>query len=177
MIMGSPQLERRRVARTAPTRKCSSAIVFGVALLVSCTPNPFPDDGRVPADTTVELQRGVCYGKCPVYTLTVKADGTVNFIGGEFTETLGEAEGRISEDQVRALIREFENADYFALNGDYTTEDCATDHPTVWTALTINGETKGIQHNSGCDSPAQLSVLEDRIDEIVGSQIWVGDGR
>ena len=157
-------------------RKYLAGIAFGVLIAASCAPNAFPADGRIPEDTAVTLQRSVCYGECPAYMLTVKADGTVNFVGRQFTETVGEAEGRIGEEQMRELVQAFESADFFALDDHYTTDDCSTDNPTVLTSLTINGESKEIEHDTGCGAPAQLGVLENRIDEIVGSQRWIGDG-
>jgi hypothetical protein len=122
----------------------------------------------------VKLSRSACYGTCPVYGLTVKADGTVNFDGTQYTETIGQADGRIDEDKLKLLLREFQTAKFFELDDEYTSDDCATDHPTVSTGLTINGETKEIKHDTGCDAPQELSTLEQRIDDVVGSERWVG---
>jgi hypothetical protein len=143
-------------------------------VVTSCAPNPFPKDGSIPADMVVHLSRGVCYGTCPIYGLTVKADGTVNFDGKEYTKTIGQADGHIDEGKLKALIQEFKAADYFDLDDDYTSGDCATDHPTVSTALTINGVSKEIKHDTGCEAPEGLVTLEQRIDELVGSEKWVG---
>ena len=40
--------------------------------------------------------------------------------------------------------------------------------------MTINGETKEIDHDTGCDAPQELITLEQRIDDVVGSERWVG---
>jgi hypothetical protein len=121
-----------------------------------------------------KLSRGACYGTCPIYTLTVKADGTVNFDGTKYTETIGRADGRIDDEKLKALLQEFKTADFFGLDDDYTSGDCSTDQPTVSTALTINGETKEIKHDTGCEAPGELDTLEQRIDDVVGSAKWVG---
>jgi len=156
-------------------RKVALASVIGVLVVTSCgSPSPFPQDGSIPADMVVQLSRSACYGTCPVYGLTVKADGSVSFDGTEYTETIGPANGRIDEDTLKALLQEFKTAKFFELDDEYTSDDCATDHPTVSTALTINGETKEIDHDTGCDAPQELVTLEQRIDEVVGSERWVG---
>lgn len=136
---------------------------------------PFPEDGSIPTDMNVRLSRSACYGTCPVYTLTVVADGTVKFNGKEFTETIGRAQGRVDEEQLKALLQEFKVANFFDLDDEYTSGSCKTDHPTVSTTLTINGADKTIEHDKGCDAPDELSALERRIDDIVGSDRWVGE--
>ena len=155
-------------------RKVALASLIGVLVVTSCGPSPFPKDGSIPAAMVVKLSRSACYGTCPVYGLTVEADGTVNFDGTQYTETIGQADGRIDEDKLKLLLREFQTAKFFELDDEYTSDDCATDHPTVSTGLTINGETKEIKHDTGCDAPQELSTLEQRIDDVVGSERWVG---
>ncbi len=135
----------------------------------------FPVDNSIPEDLIIRLKRTVCYGTCPAYMLTVKADGKVNFFGQDFTETKGQAEGEISKENLKELIAEFKKVDFFALDDNYTSEDCATDNPTVSTTLFMNDKVKKIEHDLGCKAPQELTDLEDKIDEIVGTKKWIGD--
>ncbi len=135
----------------------------------------FPTDGSIPEDLIIRLKRTVCYGTCPAYMLTVKADGKVNFFGQDHTETKGQAEGEISKDKLKQLIEAFKQAKFFELKDDYITENCATDNPTVRTTLFINDKVKKIEHDLGCKAPQELTDLEDKIDEIVGTKRWVGE--
>ena len=135
---------------------------------------------EIPGDLLITLERTACYGRCPIYKLTIKADGSVLFDGERFTKTIGKAEGKISEDKVKKLIKEFENADYFALDGEY---DCyqMTDNPSAFTSIQINGKNKKIKHYQGCESGSDefekelsnLTELENKIDEIIGTQKWI----
>jgi hypothetical protein len=154
------------------------ATVLVALSIASCgTPDPFPTDNRIPDDLNVRLSRTQCYGTCPAYTVTVKADGAVSFVGQKFTKTEGQAEGQIDQVKLRQLIQEFKNANFFALEDSYTERsvgDCSTDGPTFTTALTINGTSKEVQHYTGCEAPDELDALEDKIDEIVGTERWVG---
>lgn len=160
-------------------------LLFGMIFLVACgdavlksstpTPNPFPTDGSIPEDLIIRINRTPCFGTCPVYRMTVKADGNVKFFGRDHTEIKGETEGEISKEKIKELIEEFKKANFFALQDKYTTEDCATDNPSVNTTLFINGQVKKIEHHAGCKAPPELSVLENKIDEIVGTQKWIGE--
>lgn len=175
-------------------QKLATSITFlSLLLFVSCdnlvsktdSPKPsatvekqtevFPNDESIPEDLIIRLKRTVCYGKCPAYMLTVKADGKVNFFGQDFTETKGQAESEISTDKIKRLIEAFEQAKFFELKDDYISENCATDNPTVRTTLFINDKIKKIEHDLGCKAPQELTDLEDKIDEIVGTKKWIGE--
>src|SRR5207253_387703 len=62
---------------------------------------------------------------------------------------------KISQEQLRQLISEFEKADYFSLRDSYIkNEDCprgiSTDMPSAYTSIQINGRRKAISHYYGC---------------------------
>src|SRR5215510_11697948 len=38
----------------------------------------------IPPDTLITLEHTECYGECPSYELTIRADGTVVFVGRRF---------------------------------------------------------------------------------------------
>ena len=141
-----------------------------VVMVVSCAKTPTPDDI---SDVVITLERGPCFGACPVYKLTIYGDGRVfyegiRFVGGEGTQTAS-----ISEDKVRQLITEFQKIDYFSLDNEYTHIN-ATDMPTATTSITITGQTKTVVHYHGdFSTPEELTTLEDRIDEIVSTDRWV----
>jgi hypothetical protein len=150
------------VNQTSPPKKPKPAVVF-------------PTDDKIPEDLIIRLQRTVCYGTCPSYLLTVKADGKVSFFGQDKTKTKGQAGGEISEENIKKLIAEFKQADFFSLDDSYTSKNCATDNPTVRTTLFINGKVKKIEHDMGCEAPKELTALEDKIDKIVGTEKWIGE--
>jgi len=132
-------------------------------------------------DDTIMLERSVCFGTCPAYKLTIKNDGSVTFEGHQFTKTKGTATGKISANDFRKLVTEFEKIDYFSLLDAYTpgTKLCpqaATDMPSAETSLRLNGKTKSVSHYYGCGNSgalAKLTELENKIDEVAGSQKWI----
>jgi hypothetical protein len=121
----------------------------------------------------ITLERTECYGFCPVYTLTIRGDGTVIYDGKDHVQTLGELETTIDKGKVEKLVEKFEAFDYFSLNNEYT-ERTITDAPTVTTSITIDGKYKSIKHYHGdFNAPEELKELEDYIDEIVNSSQWI----
>jgi hypothetical protein len=121
----------------------------------------------------ITLERTACFGTCPVYSLTIRGEGTVVYEGKDHVEIKGKVETTITQDQIDELISEFEKVDYFALEGSYTARTI-TDAPTVITSISIDGKTKTIEHYHGdFSAPEKLRELEDRIDEIVDSDQWI----
>lgn len=141
-----------------------------------------PDGAPIPSDTLIYLERYGCYGYCPVYSLTIHADGSVIYQGEKDVQTIGEVRGAISEAELRRLVNTFGEARFFSLQDDYVgpnDEDCkqfAYDLPGLYIALTFNGTTKQIHHNLGCwgfRGEAELTALEELIDEVVDAEQWV----
>ena len=140
---------------------------------------------KIPDDLLITLERTNCYGTCPAYKLSVKFDGTVSFEGLNFTARKGKVEDKLSADKVNQLVKSFENADYFNLNGKYDTQNCYqwTDNPSATTSIQMNGETKSISHYQGCKEGrddfkkelSKLTELENKIDEIVETKRWIGE--
>lgn len=154
-----------------------------------------PARPEVPADTLMTLQRTGCYGLCPSYTLTITDDGTVVFNAtsywvGEGKDLRHKESGvlisKVSQEQIRELIAEFEKANYFSLQDTYTdAHGCpggiVTDSPSAYTSIQINGRSKAVSHYHGCMDqrdgfkvyPPELTELENRIDEIVNTSQWM----
>jgi len=121
----------------------------------------------------ISLTRTNCYGKCPVYKVTVYGTGNVEFEGFANTKVLGKQSTQIPVDSVRTLVAEIEKNQYYALKDNYE-EYQMTDLPTVFTEVEIDGVLKKIKHYQGDrTTPQQLSDLEIRIDEIATTPQWL----
>jgi hypothetical protein len=153
--------------------------------LVFCAPrktiDPTVDSGVQSAiPPVITLERTPCFGGCPVYTLSVSPTGDVTYQGKKHVRQSGAASGKISQQQLDALIAELESAGYFSFADRYVSSEpaCgryATDLPTVITSVRLGERAKRIEHDYGCESaPGGLVVLERRIDEVLGSSRWTG---
>lgn len=148
----------------------------------------------IPSDLIITLERIPGLSTLPTYKIIIFADGTVIYDGREYVKTEGIVRAKISLEQVRELIEEFEKVAYFSLKDRYeiVSDGCpgsATDSPWAFTSITINHKSKSIRHYYGCqymvpDSdrvpnlieevyPKELVRLESRIDEIVNTKQWV----
>jgi hypothetical protein len=128
----------------------------------------------------ITLERGACFGTCPVYKLSIFADGRVEYEGKEFVKREGKATGRITPAALKELLREFEKIDYLKLDDSYEvgSKNCPegwTDDSSAITSLDREGKKKTIRHYHGCRGLAildQLTALENKIDQVVNTKRW-----
>jgi hypothetical protein len=138
----------------------------------------FPPQPVVDASTVITLDRTVCFGFCPSYSLRIGGDGTVVYSGRQFVKVVGTASAQVPVSDVQALVNEMEQANYFNLTVPQTcARGIATDYPTATTSLTLGGATHTVEHYGGnpC-APTVLTTLEDRIDAVAHSTQWVDCG-
>ncbi len=126
------------------------------------------------AQVAVTLERGACFGNCPVYKVTIYTDGTVVFEGENYVDVEGQQTTTIEPEVVEQLVAGFEEAGYFEWEDEYTDMDI-TDLATITTSVTRNGETKQITHYAGDSSaPVELPYLEAWIDLAAYTSQWTG---
>lgn len=123
--------------------------------------------------TIITLQRTACFGFCPMYKVTIYGDGKVVYEGERFVKETGTRTTKISRAAVQQLVKEFKQANYFTLSDNYTGGH--TDAPSAITSLTLGKQQKLVHHYMASpDAPETLKALEDRIDQVVNSQQWIG---
>ena len=128
----------------------------------------------------VTLERTPCFGGCPVYRVSVTPGGLVSYQGKANVRHLGAATKQIPPERVRALLSELERAGYFSFATRYTPAEAAcgryaTDSPAAITYVRLGDRANRVEHDYGCGSaPGALTVLERRIDEVLGSSQWTG---
>jgi len=170
-----------------PTAILSTLSLFSVGIPQERT--------AVPRDTLITLQRFAdAFNNGTDYKVTISSDGTVVLtrFANPFVDR-SDPRARASEpikaqipiEKVAELIAEFERIKYFSLKDRYAkTEDgCRgvwTDQGGADTSITVNGKTKTIAHYHGCSYeplglayPTELTALENKIDEVVGTCRWL----
>lgn len=120
-------------------------------------------------DVVITMYRSVCYGACPVYSLTIYGNGTVVYEGEMYVKVTGEQTSEISQEKIQEIVDEFYRIDYFSLDDVYDLP--ITDIPHTIASIRINGKYKSIYNRAG--APKELKELENRIDEITNSKQWV----
>lgn len=148
----------------------AAGIAVGIAFVVMFSAIPFPyGAGGEYDEVTITLERTMCFGTCPDYKVTISGDGTVVFEGRNFVAVEGVQTAKISEEQVQNLVDEFYSTGFFSLRDRY--EQQITDLPSQTTSITIDGKSKTV-YRYGFE-PQQLAELEDKIDEIAGTEKWI----
>jgi Domain of unknown function (DUF6438) len=141
-------------------------------------PAPLSNTGKelVPRhEPLATIERTPCYGRCPIYKVTIFRDGVVEYEGKRFVKTRGQATGHISPEQLTALDQLFQQHGYLALKDSYEEYDM-TDMPSVYTSYSpAPGQTKSIKHYHGDQSaPEELVEVEAGIDRIIHIEQWIG---
>lgn len=153
-----------------------SAVLFLLTFIAACGFSPADANAQKKQDSEVliTIERGACYGSCPIYSAKIAGDGTVVYNGVENVKVKGEKQFKIPAEKVRELIKAFENINYFALKDKYETDERGmriADLPPVTTSISINGKSKKIVHLYG--APKELKDLENKIDEAAGLKEFI----
>ena len=132
-----------------------------------------------PAQSTplrVRLERTVCFGRCPEYVVTVRADRTVVYVGRRGVLVRGVRRARIGPTAMRKLRRAVAATDVFNLDSRYD-EMSVTDLPSAKLIVQVGLRTKRIYHYLGdMTAPGKLSRLECTVDRLLRTKRWVGPG-
>lgn len=123
----------------------------------------------------IKMQRSACFGRCPVYSLTVHRDGTVIFFGEAYTLVKGTQRNKMSDTALEKLKLLLSTSVFADLSVDCCACFTVTDNPTTTLEISDGTRTTKIEHYHGCkDAPKALSDLEDKIDEITEAVQWIG---
>ena len=161
------------------------------------SPEPSPSEQDVDIDTpgednpttpqldtepfTFMMARSGCYGKCPVYSIRIKSDGTLIYLGQKFVKDIGKFQGALSPEQINFLRAELENSGFASLPNRFPKDDrfIISDFPTTKTTLkrgdaeyqVMNHNTIDTDNESEQMGHQKLSDLEQFIDDLVKSTI------
>jgi hypothetical protein len=143
-----------------------------------------PDAGSISDSdletVTISLERTLCYGICPAYSIVVHGDGQIEYVGKSHVKEIGAHEGRIDVDKVRNLMSQFAKAKFETIADDYSQQNCkgrfCTDMPTAITEFVVKGKSHKVTHYYGCGSaPKVLFELESSVDKVANAERWTGD--
>jgi hypothetical protein len=131
---------------------------------------------RPDSKITITLERGGCYGTCPVYTAAISTDGVV-FEGKYFVAAAGKRTADINADEVRSLAKKFVDADFYSMDDDYSAT--VTDMPAYVLSITIDGHTKKVMDYVGSwvGMPVVITELENDVDSLANTPHWIGHPR
>lgn len=116
----------------------------------------------------IKFKRSGCFGTCPIYTMTITADGQLSYNGEKWVNTLGEQSATISSEDVKDLFELAKRLDFEHLPEAY-------DDPQITdlenTFIEYNGHIVRIRWTK--DAPADLLKLRSMLHETAAQQGWV----
>jgi len=149
------------------------ALAIGLA-----TASAVAQESDLPPDALIRLQRTSCLGPCPIYTVTIDARGTVTYEGERFVRVVGRRTAQIDKALVATLLSRAERIRFFQMRDAYRvienpdgTVGMATDLPTKFVSVTVNGRTKNVEDYLA--APDALGDFEREIDAAAGTKRWV----
>jgi hypothetical protein len=124
-------------------------------------------------DLEIGLERTMCPGACPDYSLFIHGSGKVVYEGRRYVAAKGRHETRISQVHLRQILDEFNRIGFFSFEERY--EAVAGDGVVTKTSITAGGRKKTVINCHPSRAPESLYNLEKMIDEISKSERWVKD--
>lgn len=128
----------------------------------------------------IRLTRTPCFGKCPVYSVTVHADGRVEYNGQRWVASAGEHSGQADPHEL-AKLQALLQTNPLPLLADYRPGQpgcgtpVTTDMPGASITLQQAGKTRILHYYRGCpNAPNWLAELATQIDKAAVSGRWVG---
>jgi hypothetical protein len=148
-----------------------AGVFFSIALS-ACAPVGAPGPGAN-EQVRITLSRGVCFGFCPDYTVTITGAGDVAYVGRRFVNVSGEQRATIPASDVARLIARFDAARFDSLRDEYRAQ--VTDLPTYTLTLERNGRRKTVVDygGTGAGMPEAVRELQDEVDRVAGTARWV----
>ena len=140
--------------------------VLTVLLLTSCS--LFKGQGE--QIESISLARSGCYGKCPVYQITLNRDGSVLYKGDMFVEHIGSYNVDVEFD-----FQKFEDlvktSDFFNLEDKYI--ENVADVPSCGITVKTGSRIKSVVDNG--IGPEELRVFQKEIDKVISNSediVW-----
>lgn len=174
--------------------RCKGKTIWAavLALLLAGCVQPAPAPSRGNADTAGEtgatanppgfrkltLERTACFGACPVYRVTIHADGRVEYEGTQWVEVRGKREGRADPESLAELREALAGLELEAKHYQYGKPACGqfmTDMPGARITIVRPAGEQRYSFNEGCTAtPDELKRLAERIDRAARTGRWIG---
>lgn len=157
---------------------CTALLIGACAMRADATPD------RLAHAVSVTLQRSTCYGNCPSYTVTVTADGQVNFVGHAHVQA-GSASGLATPVQLAHIFAAVKQAGLHSMRDSYVGSDdgcemVMTDQPGVKITVVEAEGSKTVDFYNGCTGAIadavrpRIEQLARSIDQQLDTARWIG---
>lgn len=145
----------------------SAAALLAILLLANNVSSAQSDRGR---HDEITLERTSGYGPGYLYTVNVRKDGQVTWLGQAGVRVMGKARSRISKSSAAKLF-DFAHSINFFSAPQVRVDNCVSDGPEV--EITVSEEGHERQISSYCEEMKGLGKFADEIDKEVHTIQWI----
>jgi len=119
-------------------------------------------------DFQVKMNKGACFGSCPVYTLDIDNQGNAVYVGERFTEKMGKHSMKLKKSDLQDIAKKLAEVNFFALNEEYKSD--VADQPLIAISHTNKGLSKTVK---GKDRrPEALLELQSMLEKVAETAGW-----
>ena len=116
-------------------------------------------------DVMIEIRTTPCFGRCPVYEMSIDGMGMVTFTGERDVKKVGAYQKQLTAEETNKLFAAFEDSDYWAFEDEYSAN--VTDLPSTY--LTYKHGEKAKKIRLYYNVPDSLANLSKMVKEIATS--------
>lgn len=118
----------------------------------------------------IDLERTACFGRCPVYRVSLFKGGRAEWHGVRYTERAGDFEGKVNVFDYGKLCYLLKRLGFDQLPERFTAD--WTDSPTFIVTVAAAGSTKTVSDYSGV-GPIELWAAQQTIDAVSQRVQWI----
>ncbi len=118
--------------------------------------------------TVIEMSKSPCYGRCPVFNLTIYEGGLTSYRGVRYTPRTGLWVKQLDKTTYESLLQEFRKTNLWQFDNVYRGE--YYDAPTVSITYYEEGDVKTIVGKDG--RPYHVLALEALLDDVARLDGW-----
>jgi len=143
--------------------------------------NPIPFDisakaEQIPSDLLVEYENHGCGGGyvCPDYKVTIEASGAITYEGyNESTLVAGVQHAQVSQDKLRQLVSILQRSQFFSIQ-ELPERIEGDPAGSILLRVKMGGQSKTVVSPwRGGPWPANVVLIQGKIEEISGLELWV----
>ena len=153
-----------------------------LGILLSCKPtknanvvqnNPINTSPiiKLSSEKLISIEKGACFGRCPIYKLQVHNDGSMVLEGKQFIEQVGPHVGMLDQSTLKNIKTQIEKLDWASFPEMFPTN--ISDLPSSKLVCNIYGKSYATKWSHG--APEDLAALAESLHQISKNHAWEKD--
>lgn len=130
--------------------------------------NTAQSDATAKDSLFASLERGFCFGKCPVYIFKIYQSGYATYEGKANVDMKGMFTSQVSKTQMKSLLDVAKQIEFTAMKDKY--DGNITDIPAHTSTLLVDGKLKTVMRRY--NYPQSILVLENQFEKLITSAKW-----